>query len=302
MMQPARRKTHQSHAWRALFKKQFHKTKLCVFHKKNKCALGSSCPFAHTREELQPAPDLAKTKLCYNFFRRRCNDRHCKFAHGYQELRATTSIYKTELCRWWTYGGCKAGSSCRYAHGIEELRRMPYTGQGDGSMEGMPFTAEFPGMEGMEDGQDYGESASSSYMLRMQAMDTSAPLYEQAEESYEAYSEEEEEPQAEAPQQHNWQEAKVETRPKAAPVPSESLDDGISDMGLSDASFLVLDKPLDQNMLRRQQTAPPTPSTSFVSELPRLPGGDNIALRVKGTFMEALNFDIEAAHVPMHRS
>ncbi|CAE8608589.1 unnamed protein product, partial [Polarella glacialis] len=63
-------------------REQFHKTKLCVFNKKNKCALGSACPFAHTKEELAPAPDLAKTKLCYNFFRRKCHDPKCKFAHG----------------------------------------------------------------------------------------------------------------------------------------------------------------------------------------------------------------------------
>jgi len=46
---------------------QFHKTKMCSFAKKSKCALGSSCPFAHNKDELQAVPDLAKTKLCYNF-------------------------------------------------------------------------------------------------------------------------------------------------------------------------------------------------------------------------------------------
>ena len=27
------------------------------------------------------------SRLCYNFFRRRCNDSKCKFAHGYQDRR-----------------------------------------------------------------------------------------------------------------------------------------------------------------------------------------------------------------------
>ena len=31
---------------------------------------GADCPFAHSKEELQPMPDLMKTKMCYNYFRR----------------------------------------------------------------------------------------------------------------------------------------------------------------------------------------------------------------------------------------
>lgn len=70
------------------FKGQFRKTKMCNFNKKNRCELGPSCPFAHSKEELQPVPDLVKTKLCYMYFRRRCNDSSCKFAHGSAELRS----------------------------------------------------------------------------------------------------------------------------------------------------------------------------------------------------------------------
>eukprot|EP00931_Biecheleriopsis_adriatica_P116385 TRINITY_DN92027_c0_g1_i1.p1 TRINITY_DN92027_c0_g1~~TRINITY_DN92027_c0_g1_i1.p1 ORF type:complete len:1460 (-),score=324.55 TRINITY_DN92027_c0_g1_i1:101-4480(-) len=74
-------------------KDQFRKTKMCVFNKKNRCHIGPNCPFAHSKEELQPIPDLAKTKLCYNFFRRRCNDPQCKFAHGSAELRSVWVPY-----------------------------------------------------------------------------------------------------------------------------------------------------------------------------------------------------------------
>jgi len=112
---------------------KFRKTRLCRFYPK--CSKGKSCPFAHSKDELQAVPDLAKTKLCYNYFRRKCNDSNCKFAHGYQELRATEGVYKTELCRWWSYGTCKAGDSCRYAHGVEELRSA------NGGMSGMAFMA-----------------------------------------------------------------------------------------------------------------------------------------------------------------
>jgi hypothetical protein len=75
------------------FREQFHKTKLCAFHKKNKCEMGASCPFAHSQEELQPAPDLVKTKLCYNYYKQKCTDPRCKFAHGAAELRSVWMPY-----------------------------------------------------------------------------------------------------------------------------------------------------------------------------------------------------------------
>jgi len=105
-------------------REQFHKTKLCFFHKRNMCALGLDCPFAHSRLELQHLPNLTKTKLCYNFLRGRCTDENCKHAHGYQELRATEIVYKTEMCQWWITGNCKAGMTCRYAHGECELNSV----------------------------------------------------------------------------------------------------------------------------------------------------------------------------------
>jgi len=101
---------------------QFHKTRICNFFQQGRCTWGTTCRFAHHEDELGTAPDLTKTKLCFNFFRRRCNDAECCFAHGHQELRATTGVYKTELCRWYETGDCKAGSACRYAHGLDELR------------------------------------------------------------------------------------------------------------------------------------------------------------------------------------
>ncbi|CAE7692738.1 unnamed protein product [Symbiodinium pilosum] len=69
-------------------KDQFRKTKMCAYNKKKMCEMGPGCPYAHSRGELQPMPDLVKTKLCYNFFQRRCTDANCKFAHGSAELRS----------------------------------------------------------------------------------------------------------------------------------------------------------------------------------------------------------------------
>ncbi|CAJ1448880.1 unnamed protein product, partial [Effrenium voratum] len=69
-------------------KSQFRKTKLCAHNRRKRCEMGPDCPFAHCKEELQPMPNLAKTKICYNYFRRRCNEPNCKFAHGSAELRS----------------------------------------------------------------------------------------------------------------------------------------------------------------------------------------------------------------------
>jgi len=82
-------------------REQFRKTKLCAFHKKLRCELGAGCPFAHSQEELHPAPDLAKTKLCYNYFRGQCNDSRCKFAHGSKELRSVWVPYSPGV---WFFG------------------------------------------------------------------------------------------------------------------------------------------------------------------------------------------------------
>merc|ERR1719469_1343902 len=67
-------------------------------------------------------PDLTKTKLCLNFFRKKCQDPNCKFAHGHDELRSTQGLYKTGLCRGWAAGNCRFGACCRFAHGAEELQ------------------------------------------------------------------------------------------------------------------------------------------------------------------------------------
>jgi len=104
-------------------KDQFSRTRLCTFYAQGNCMHGENCRYAHSDIELQSAPDLSKTKLCFKYFRGQCRDERCTFAHGYNELRATTSFYKTELCfQWSREGRCKASSNCRYAHGQEELR------------------------------------------------------------------------------------------------------------------------------------------------------------------------------------
>eukprot|EP00928_Gymnodinium_smaydae_P100185 TRINITY_DN9769_c0_g3_i1.p1 TRINITY_DN9769_c0_g3~~TRINITY_DN9769_c0_g3_i1.p1 ORF type:complete len:467 (-),score=91.80 TRINITY_DN9769_c0_g3_i1:44-1444(-) len=63
------------------------KTRMCVFYAQKRCDMSTNCRFAHSQAELQPIPDLAKTKLCFNHFRGRCAIEDCKFAHGSKELQ-----------------------------------------------------------------------------------------------------------------------------------------------------------------------------------------------------------------------
>ncbi|CAE7454887.1 unnamed protein product [Symbiodinium natans] len=86
-------------------KNQFRKTKMCAYNKKKMCEMGPGCPFAHSRAELQPMPDLAKTKMCYNYFQRRCTDIHCKFAHGSAELRSVWT--QRPYCTWPVEEACR---------------------------------------------------------------------------------------------------------------------------------------------------------------------------------------------------
>lgn len=257
-------------------REQFHKTKFCAFFRKNKCALARTCPFAHSKDELMPAPDLAKTKLCYNFFRRKCSDRRCKFAHGYQELRATSTVYKTEFCRWWSIGSCKAGASCRYAHGVEELRRTDqcysYGMGGDMMSEDDGDAYHVTEAEGVWDAG----SASGSASGRKNALKKGG---RRGFERMTSFGEDEAQGD------------------EACGSEAGSVDATISDMGFSDV--------WQNENIRRQQTAPAaSASANFNSmlELPRHGDEDNIMLRVKSTFMEAVHLDLDAPSVPMRRS
>eukprot|EP00928_Gymnodinium_smaydae_P064126 TRINITY_DN47540_c0_g1_i1.p1 TRINITY_DN47540_c0_g1~~TRINITY_DN47540_c0_g1_i1.p1 ORF type:complete len:215 (+),score=23.96 TRINITY_DN47540_c0_g1_i1:81-647(+) len=65
---------------------RFQKTKVCKFWLEGRCLRGNQCVFAHGHVDVQPAPDLTKTRMC-------------KYL-----------------------GVCKKGASCGYAHLPKELR------------------------------------------------------------------------------------------------------------------------------------------------------------------------------------
>lgn len=266
---------------------QFHKTKMCAFHKKKKCTMGVGCPFAHSREELNAPPDLSKTKLCVNFFRKKCNDANCKFAHGHAELRATGSVYKTELCRAWAANNCKAGDTCRYAHGVKELR--------GGGMSPAANTMAFMGY-GME--EEY-NMALDGVQMGCDVMGGLTGIWENEAAAMQHYS------------NFGAVSSLAGDRRERSGLPFRSISSGqpqdgtsdpfndtMSDMGLSDTSTLC---PGD-GKLSRQQTAPPT--ASFPAEVSNA-GCEpkrKVVLRVKGTFMESVFLDEEVEKMPLRRS
>jgi hypothetical protein len=273
---------------------QFHKTKLCVFNKKNKCALGTTCPFAHSKEELQATPDLAKTKLCYNFFRRRCNDSKCKFAHGYQELRATTNVYKTELCRWWSHGGCKAGNACRYAHGVEELRGQDYSTGYDPNMM-QDFSGDYSQPYYTMGPEDFGETAPGSWNTVKEPLPTGGLMVCTGANKPKMPS-----PSMEPTSHKGKAETAVDTANDSFDrmASGESSEFGFSESAFSRQSTMQV----ADFILRRQQTAPPAAMLAAVDE----PSNDTIVLRVNHTFMEAVQLDGEEGRSrptrPMRRS
>mmetsp|Transcript_134289 Transcript_134289/g.233387 ORF Transcript_134289/g.233387 Transcript_134289/m.233387 type:complete len:269 (+) Transcript_134289:36-842(+) len=66
-----------------------HKTKMCKFFPLGKCLRGKYCKFAHEENDLQPVPDLYRTKPCLALLRTgRCKDGNaCKYAHSLEEIR-----------------------------------------------------------------------------------------------------------------------------------------------------------------------------------------------------------------------
>ncbi|CAJ1370246.1 unnamed protein product [Effrenium voratum] len=267
---------------------QFHKTKMCAFHKKKKCTMGVACPFAHSKDELNAPPDLSKTKLCVNFFRRKCNDVNCKFAHGHSELRATGSVYKTELCRAWSTGTCKAGDTCRYAHGVNELRGGSMAMAGSGYM-GYGMDDEYMQMEGMPMGCDAMGGLAGIWENEAAAMQHFSGSGYGSLSSY-------------ALPPNAGERGRSQSSAFSSGQPQDGTGDGfndaMSDMGLSDVSTLCP----GEGRLSRQQTAPPT--ASFPADMPLARGeaNHNVVLRVKGTFMESVFLDEEVERMPLRRS
>ena len=102
---------------------QLYKTRICSFYDAGRCGL-ANCKFAHGACQLKNAPNLKKTKLCFDFLRGCCpKGDSCSFAHCNEDLRVTEGVYKTQLCHFFQNGYCKKGDRCKHAHGERDLRR-----------------------------------------------------------------------------------------------------------------------------------------------------------------------------------
>merc|ERR1719158_834619 len=66
---------------------------MCKFFILGVCAKGSDCQFAHDASEMQPSPDLSRTKICKTLINTGvCDDPDCKYAHNKDELRVVPGV------------------------------------------------------------------------------------------------------------------------------------------------------------------------------------------------------------------
>lgn len=72
--------------------RQLRKCEMCLFHMTPGmvCKKGDTCPYAHSRAELQVRPNLEKTAICPKVREgKECVNKYCKYAHKASELRFT---------------------------------------------------------------------------------------------------------------------------------------------------------------------------------------------------------------------
>jgi hypothetical protein len=100
-MSPAAPTPQRSPAWRARFRQQFLKTKMCRFYEAGLCRYGEDCPYAHSEQDLSVVPDLKKTSLCDAWKRGACprSSDQCPFAHGDEELCLTPAFVEKPLSK-----------------------------------------------------------------------------------------------------------------------------------------------------------------------------------------------------------
>ncbi|KAL8438783.1 hypothetical protein Efla_004626 [Eimeria flavescens] len=119
----------------------FHKTRVCPRLAMGVCHLGNKCNFAHSLEELRPAPNLDRTKLCPSVLYpgtacpAALRGDSCRFAHSKAEIRHTSNMFKTNMCLKWIRGKCKKELQCNHAHGHQELKYYRSLAMASGSRD-----------------------------------------------------------------------------------------------------------------------------------------------------------------------
>lgn len=101
------------------------KTKLCRFYARGMCTRGTACAFAHGDDELQPEPDLSRTKPCPVLLNTGvCEDPDCTFAHEQGEIRRFPLVGGESLGQ----GLTRAASSMQRQIRTAEKEEPPKTG------------------------------------------------------------------------------------------------------------------------------------------------------------------------------
>eukprot|EP00397_Hematodinium_sp_SG-2012_P013868 GEMP01014093.1.p1 GENE.GEMP01014093.1~~GEMP01014093.1.p1 ORF type:complete len:445 (+),score=119.46 GEMP01014093.1:1643-2977(+) len=100
------------------FDSQLYKTRMCRFQQGfGHCRLGTSCTFAHRRDELRAPLDLRNTSMCKQWqFEGECSTPGCQYAHSIIDLNWTGHFFKKKLCSFYLRGRCTSGPSCRFSH------------------------------------------------------------------------------------------------------------------------------------------------------------------------------------------
>ncbi|KAF4650724.1 hypothetical protein FOZ61_011085 [Perkinsus olseni] len=99
------------------------KTKVCRYFIKGRCKYGDACTYAHWSDELQPRPDLHKTRICNKLD---CTAETCPFAHSIYELRDPPMSSELAPCRAFLQGRCD-DSACPLAHNKTMIDEIEFT-------------------------------------------------------------------------------------------------------------------------------------------------------------------------------
>lgn len=136
----------------------FVKTKMCRFHLLGICSKGATCPFAHESTEINPLPDLHKTKLCKTLINTgKCGDPDCTYAHNKEELRVAALPGRRGKAR----GPSGRQSECRPLRGsssrmspktLRQDNKIGDANQAGGRWPPTPLVSNMPGTDAVHGG------------------------------------------------------------------------------------------------------------------------------------------------------
>jgi hypothetical protein len=111
------------------------KTKMCKYHILGMCKEGADCQFAHSKEEMNPLPDLYRTRLCKTLINTgRCDNPTCNYAHNKMELR-TANMNRGGG------GGCGGRANAKVGRNAKQRGNNSSNGGASGGRQPFPDSA-----------------------------------------------------------------------------------------------------------------------------------------------------------------